>query len=180
MEKYEPMASTAGQLDLSITIGDASFSARGDTSTVLDAYGDFKTLIAAGGSQASSSRARTRDDLVRKPENSPSSAKRTTSLPLKPFLQQYKLQTNKEKATAILAWASESGEQSALTASEVEKLWKKTPFKAPGNLTRDLRSAESEGWLDSAGKAGSPEATFSINGYGEGIIASWAKDDEKA
>lgn len=173
------MADKAGQLDLSITIGNASFSARGDTSTVLGVYDDFKGLIAADTPPASKFRAKERESSADETEKTSGSAKRTTSLPLKPFLQQYKLPTNKAKATAILAWSAEKGEQAALTASEVEKLWKKTPFKAPGNLPRDLRNAEGEGWIDSAGKAGSSDATFSINGYGEGVLAGWATDDEK-
>jgi len=49
----------------------------------------------------------------------------------------------------------------------------KTPFKVPANLARDLRAAEAEGWLGMEGKSGSPDAKYSINGYGEGIVEGW-------
>jgi len=102
------------------------------------------------------------------------SVKSPTDLPLKPFVAALKLRGNKEKAAAILAWSAESGSEPALNIADLEKLWRKTPFKMPSNLARDLRNAEAEGWLRREGKEGSPEARYSITGYGEDAVAGWA------
>jgi hypothetical protein len=169
----------SGNLNLSVSIGSASFSASGDKQVVLDAYEDFKALleslpVPAPTREAPASPAP--DAGAAPPDGAAvASVKSPTSLPLKPYLEGLTLKGNKEKATAIVAWSAESGEKAALTVTDVEKLWKKTPFRAPANLPRDLRKAEAEGWIERQGKDGSPEATYSINGYGEGIVAGWTK-----
>lgn len=83
---------------------------------------------------------------------------------------------NKERATAILAWASESGKD-RLTTNEIEGLWKKTHFKVAGNLGRDLGLAAKEGWIALEGKA--PDQAWVIHGFGKDALASWGKPDEK-
>lgn len=171
------MASQVGTLELSVTVGDAAFSASGETAVVLETYADFKKLLGGPRPVHPPKRGTTAPEFEAGSDDAPPAApERHTNLPLKPYLEQFKLKGNKEKATAILAWSAESGEKTALTVSEVEKLWKRTPFKLPTKLARDLRAAEGEGWLDSQGKSGSPNATFSINGYGEGIVAGWASN----
>jgi hypothetical protein len=54
-----------------------------------------------------------------------------------------KLAGTKERAPAILAWASENGKD-RLTTNEIEGLWKKTHFKVAGDLGRDLGLAAKE------------------------------------
>lgn len=168
------MTSQSGEFSLSITLKDAAFSAQGDVSTVFDAYKDFKSLLSMkpeAGGEASTT------DLPGGPSHESSAqsdlSASHTDLPLKPYLSELKLKGNKEKATAIVAWSGSSGAKAALTLTEIEKLWKKTPFKAPSNLARDLRQAEAEGWLHREGKSGSPDATFQLNGYGQQIVEGW-------
>lgn len=164
------MSAHSGDLSLSISYGDASFSAQGDVSVVLDAYKDFKNLIG-------SNEPPKEDAPAAAPKSSKSSTAQpssgSTDLPLKPFLSELDLKGNKEKATAIVAWAAASDTQNVLTIGEIEKLWKKAPFKAPSNLRRDVRTAETEGWLHREGKAGSPDATYQVTGYGQQIIEGW-------
>lgn len=172
-----------------MTVGNAAFSASGETQVVLDAYADFKkyleaapTVAAADTRPPSEGAAGEHPAEQSEPVGTsepPAEVKSPTALPLKPYLARLKLRGNKEKATAIIAWSAESGQKAALTLAEIEQLWKKTPFKAPSNLPRDVRNAEAEGWLESQGKAGSPDTTYSINGYGEGIVAGWVEADKE-
>jgi hypothetical protein len=177
------MTDENAELSLTISVGSWSFSASGEKKTVLDTYADFKKFLTEG--QAPPVPKDLQDRQKPPADNNGSSSDpeakgdRTTTLPLKPYLDKLELKGNKEKATALIAWSGESGTKAALTVSEVEALWKKGPFKAPGNLARDIRKAESEGWLDSDGTAGSSDVTYSINGYGEGIVEGWAKGAEE-
>lgn len=181
------MPAEPGTLELSVTIGNSAFSASGDAQVVLDLYADFKefvratpVLLPAGSESGSSSGSdEAAGSAESDAESGPTEVKAPTSLPLKPYLARLKLRGNKEKATAIVAWSGESGEKAALTVGQIEQLWKKTPFRAPANLARDVRAAEAEGWLDSQGKPGSPDMTYSINGYGEGIVAGWVTKNEE-
>jgi hypothetical protein len=167
------MASNKDPFSLSIALGDSSFSAQGELSAVLDAYEDFKKLLSSEPKAAKTS------PPVSRPTGQPRKAATTvtstsaTDLPLKPFVKGLTLKGNKEKATAIVAWANATGNETGLTHAEIEELWKKTPFKAPKNLRRDVRGAETEGWLHQDGKAGSPESTYRITGYGQQMVDGW-------
>jgi hypothetical protein len=168
------MGDKQGQLDLSVSNGTWTFSAAGETQVVLDAYEDFKQSVMSSSTPEKNAKPKSPASTdVGKASKAPEPVKNATTLPLKPYLKRLKLGSNKEKATAIIAWAGESGHETPLTIAEIEKLWKKTPFKAASNLRRDVRDAENEGWLDSEGKSGSPDKTYSINGYGEDIVAGW-------
>jgi hypothetical protein len=167
-------------LSLAVSVGSCSFSATGDKATVLGAYEEFKKDF---GSQLFAAGAMLRQDPGGGGKPAEGLEKResvhTTTLPLKPYLARLDMRGNKEKATALIAWAGESGSQTSLTVSEIDGLWKRSPFKTPGNLARDVRSAEAEGWLDSEGTSGSSEVRYSINGYGEEIVAGWTKSPEE-
>lgn len=159
--------------ELAVSLDGASFSARGSQSVVLDAYTDFKELIKGSAPPAGASKP------VKPASSTPARLmSNKNTLPLKPFLAKLKVKSNKEKVAAILAWCAESGEESAQTPGGIKALWKKTPYKMPGNLTRDIAAAETEGWLHREGKSGSANATYSINGYGEGVVAGWAESTE--
>lgn len=180
------MPKSSAALELSVTIGGSSFSASGEASAVLEAYEDFKTLAALGSTTAGTSASEgTREDGDTQTaagtgaSASAHQVKAPTTLPLKPYLDRLKLRGNKEKATAIIAWSAERGNATALTVADIAQLWRSTPYKPPSNLPRDVRTAVGEGWLDTGGKPGSPQATFSINGFGEGIVAGWIKDESK-
>jgi hypothetical protein len=172
------MADQPETFELAVSFGDASFSASGKTGMVLDAYADFKDLLQVRAA-ASGTLKTERIDEPEQPDaaKSPSgNVKAPTDLPLKPYVGQFKLPGNKEKATAVLAWSAESGAETALTVTEIETLMKKGGFKAPANLARDLRQAEGEGWIDSSGSGRSSK--FSINGYGEGVLAGWTTAED--
>lgn len=166
------MSSEQSRLEVSISLGSASFSASGATEDVLGLYEDFKDLAKA---KTSTTASKSKTDLSRRAADgdSRSAVKTSTSLPLKPYVARLNLSGNKEKATAIIAWSAESGHEPALNIGDLKKLWKKTPFKMPANVARDLGKAEVEGWLEREGKAGSPEAKYSITGYGEDAVANW-------
>jgi hypothetical protein len=176
------MTSQSGEFSLSVSFKDAAFSAHGDVTTVLEAYDDFKDLlsmtphpsdaaaiavVSPGGSTKDPSSQLAGEPAAR------------TDLPLKPYLSGHSFKGNKEKATAIVAWSGLSGNEPALTHAEIEKLWKKTPFKAPSNLARDIGNAEAEGWLHRNGKVGSPDATFQLTGYGQQILEGWKATGSK-
>jgi hypothetical protein len=179
------MSPQSGELELSVSIADASFSASGETRVVLDAYADFKELIraapAATRPRIEASPAETAEAVTEpKPtgDQAAPEVKAPTSLPLKPYLERLKLPGNKHKAAAMVAWSAESGAKADLTVTEVEALWRRSPFKVPKNVPRDLRAAETEGWLESDGKEGSPGTTYRINGFGEGVVAGWIQAEE--
>jgi hypothetical protein len=172
------MSTRQDTLELSISLGGASFSASGETSVVLGAYADFKSLIGQRADPIHEKPTNRREDAEGSTSTASDGVRSTTSLPLKPYLAQCTLRGNKEKATAILAWLASSDQQAALKLTEIEDLWRKTGLKPPSNLARDLAAAESEGWIDAQGKARSPVRTYSINGYGEGIVAGWKTKKE--
>ena len=162
-----------GTFELAVTLGNSSFSASGDPDLVLRMFGEFKELAAA--TPDPPSRAERREPTESAKPSGGGSTVDTTNLPLKPFLSRLELRGNRERATAMIAWSAESGGAKQLTITQINELWKKTSFKAPsnlGNLGRDVRSAAKEGWLDSEGTG--KDEVFSINGYGDGVVAGWA------
>jgi hypothetical protein len=167
------MTQQSGPFELSVSFEGSSFSANGDAALVLQAYADFKELLVSRVGRGASPASRGKSADGRAGAAHVGEVKSPTSLPLKPYLARLNLTSNKQKATAIIAWSAESGDKADLALSDIEQLWKRTPWRAPSNLPRDVRAAETEGWLDRDGKTGSPEATYSINGYGEGIVAGW-------
>ncbi|MBF6621256.1 MAG: hypothetical protein ITG02_13640 [Patulibacter sp.] len=177
------MSTESNRLELSVTFGANDFSAAGDASVVTSLYHDFKQAIQTVGAPALSAEPPTTDRNVEQQSatqeaSDPAVVKAPTKLPLKPYLDRLKLRGNKEKAAAIVAWSAESGGKASLTIAEIEALWKRdAPFRLPSNLGRDVRAAKSEGWLDSDGADKSPNTTYSVNGYGEGVIGGWAKSE---
>jgi hypothetical protein len=169
------MTSHSGEFTLSVSLGTASFSAEGATAVVLEVYEDFKKLLASIDLPPAPDPGHPQGKIEEgepKPRVTPTPSE-ATELPLKPYLAGLKLKGNRERVTAIVAWGSASGNHDALKLAEIEALWKKTPFKAPGNLPRDVRNAETEGWLHRDGKVGSPDAAFHLTGYGQQIVEGW-------
>jgi hypothetical protein len=170
------MATDRAPFELSVTLGDASFSASGEADLVLRKFAEFKALASPSGAPTAAKPRKVIAQAEPTPDVSPD-VKSPTTLPLKPFLSRHKLRGNKEKAAAVLAWSAESGEKHKLTFAELETLWKRTGFKTPTNLTRDVRAAAKEGWLESEG-AGKDEVFF-IAGYGEGVLAGWVTEGKE-
>jgi len=158
--------------ELSVSIGGDSFSASGKHDLVLKAFEDFKTLTGRSGDPAPT---KPRGSARKTKSNSGGASSSTADgLLLPAFVKSIKLAGNKEKATAILAWAAENGKD-RLTTNEVENLWKKTHFKVASNLSRDLGAAAKEGWIELEGKA--PDQAWVIHGFGKTALASWGEAD---
>lgn len=170
------MADSSKILELSITVGDASFAAAGDPDLVLKAYADFQEWARAStgkGSTPTDKRGKKTDRDDQPADQKPGGG---GSLELKPFLNQYTLTSNKQRGTALLAWSATKGSK-ALTFAEIQDLWRKSGFKVPKrHLTRDVRSAETEGWIESEGSG--RDERFSVSTYGEGQLATWVADKE--
>jgi hypothetical protein len=100
------------------------------------------------------------------------SARRSTSVQdkvtLGAFLSERKLRSNSKKATAIVVWASRHGDQQELKVGDVKNLWRKTSFRRPANLARDLQSAGRNGWLHIEGEGRTLK--YSPVGYGESMV----------
>jgi len=167
------MAAEPGAFELSITIGDASFSASGPSDLVLSSFAEFKELVASGAKPP----ARTPKPAAVSADNQNApdgtvETRQVTTRALKPFLGEHTLKGNKEKITAILAWSAErDGEKDKLSRDELKTLWKQTG-KVPAGFSRDLRAAEVEGWIESEGK-GQGTVFFIAPVHGEDTVAGW-------
>lgn len=168
------MPPSASSFTLSVALGSDSFSASGKHDLVLKAFEDFKALTGRSRDRAA--------PTVRAPATKakPAGSSATTSapagVPLPAYIKTLKLSGNKERATAILVWAAENGKD-RLTTSEIEREWKKTNLKPPGNLGRDLGLGAKEGWIALEGKA--PDQAWVVHGFGKQALASWGKADKK-
>jgi hypothetical protein len=163
------MPTSTAVFELSVSIGGNSFSASGKHDLVLKAFEDFKALT--GGSVGDPTPTKPRGSKT-KSNGGGASSPSTDGFPLPAYVKAIKLVGNKERATAILAWASENGKV-RLTTREIEDLWKTTHFKVAGNLKRDLGLAAKEGWVAREGK-GSDQA-WVIHGFGKTTLASWGE-----
>jgi hypothetical protein len=147
--------SASGALELSITLGDATFTASGSSDIVMSALTEFKAML---GDTPSAKRE------ARKPhtegEETNGKQEKKTVLPL--FIKDRNPKGNPLTATAIVAWAQLHGDRpDGITAAEALKLWKTTSMKPPGNLSRDMASAAKDGLLEKKGP------TYTTTGHGK-------------
>jgi hypothetical protein len=162
---------------MAMSFGDSSFSASGRHDQVIKAFEDFKGLIGRSGASASvvSPTAKPAKTTAQPKVPSPGSvafASKADGLPLQGYLAGLDLPTNWQRATAILIWSAEHDGKENLTAGEIKKLWAKTHFKSPGNLSRDLGVASKNGWIVYEGKH------YFAHGFGKKAASEWvAKKD---
>lgn len=71
---------------------------------------------------------------------------------------------NAKVATAIVVWAADHEKKDTLTKGEIERYWKGTKLKVPGNTSRDIGEAVKAGWILRDGRSYSP------SGYGREAI----------
>lgn len=153
------MVSDVSQLDLSITVGGASFSGAGDPERVMAALERFSELVTSvGGVDVDVAPEPRQEPPGRDKAKGNSSAKKAV-LPI--FLQERNPKGNPQIATAIVAWAELHDGKARLAAPRVRELWRKTTFRAPGNVNRDLEKAVQQGYLHRDG------SEYSATGYGK-------------
>lgn len=90
----------------------------------------------------------------------------TYDLPLPAFVKAHKLPGNAERALALVAWATKRDGAESFTPAQVETYWKKTPWKKPANIGRDVGKAANQGWLEQPAKG-----CYALTGYGESHLA---------
>lgn len=177
------MSDAGSAFELSLTVGDTQFSASGTEKAVREAFDVFREWVDSGsrvgtpalqtGQSPPTHAAATTPQAASSPPSAAPSAppKVSDSLPLKPFLADFKLRGNKERAAGIAAWSAASGNGEELSLEQFEQLWKRSGAKMPGNLGRDVRAAEKDGWLHES--KNDKTVVWSITSFGEGEMESW-------
>lgn len=169
------MAATARDFTLSITLGDASFSASGDSQLVLDAFAEFKELARSAPKRRNTPPQH--DQSVDKADEVPASDTGGASdedLPLPAFLATLKLSGNTQIGTAILDWSKRYANKDTLTSAELYDLWGSTSYKPPSrvaNLTRDMKKAGQQGWIKVSGKGS--DLKFQAYGFTTKTVDGW-------
>ena len=138
------------QFDLSITVGDATFTASGPSTLVMKALDEFKGLVATPPPR-------------RQQREKADEAKGDTSVgdgtgaipgidkPLSVFVKRT-WANQAAKATAIVLWARERDKKPSLKPGEIEDYWRKTPGKAVKNPAQVCSDAVKKGWLHGEGR----------------------------
>ena len=145
--------------ELSMTVGNSTFSASGPVKAVMDAFGEFKALLTEEPAKPADVPAK--EDPPGAASVSGPTQSSTTGVPLAQFVGREDLKGNAQIATAIVAWAADRESKASLTIPEIRDYWsKKTSIKLPQNLGRDVRAAAKKGWLEQSGDG------YSASGYG--------------
>lgn|GEM_PF-5967787 len=157
------VAESTEQLDLTITLGAASFAGTGPAEQVMAALERFSDLIASADIDvldeppAGEAQGEPAADV----EPAPPGEKEV--LPV--FLKGRTLKGNIETAAAIVAWAQKhDGKADGIKPADVATYWRGTNIKEPGNLRRDLRSAVKAGLLHSS------NGQYTVTGFGKKTI----------
>lgn len=157
---------------LDVAIGRATFSSSGDSVDVLKAFADFQELIKkptadleapdthegeaiddAGGGTGSSGTV-----------DNGSGAMSKEKVPLRVFLDSKKLpRGNAIIGLAIAIWAKRYANVNEIDVDSAKAYWRDSGRKIPANISRDLGSAATEGWLERLPTKGQ----FSATSYGE-------------
>jgi hypothetical protein len=149
-------------LELSVTLGGASFTGTGPADQVMTALEKFSELVVnadvdilaegTGGEEGEPAA-----------EVKPAAPDEKEPLPV--FLKSKKLKGNVETATAIAAWAQKhDGKTEGVRNGEIAAYWRTTNLREPGNLGRDLGNAIKAGLLHrEAGR-------YTVTGFGKESI----------
>ena len=148
-------------LDLSVTLGGASFTGAGPAERVMAALEKFSELVAnVDLDLAAESTAEEGEPAA---EVKPAAAGEKEPLPV--FLRSKKLKGNVETAAAIVAWAQKhDGKTQGVRSGEIATYWRGTSVKEPGNLGRDLGNAIKAGLLHREG------GRYTVTGFGKESI----------
>jgi hypothetical protein len=149
------------QLELSVTLGAASFTGSGPADQVMAALERFSALMAdhatAASEDSAGAAAGAPADSSSEPDAgtaapTPPQQSTASKMPLPKFLERDSVKSNPEVATAIVVWAADHDGKASVGTADVERYWKGTPLKVPANLPRDISKAVKSGWLIRDGK----------------------------
>jgi hypothetical protein len=138
----------ASELEISITLGAASFTASGRAEQVMVALDRFTELLASADLEIAEPAAGEEGE----PAATVKPAKAGEKEPLPIFLRARTIKGNMEAAAAIVAWAQKhEGKTQGLRSSEIATYWRGTNLKEPGNIGRDLGNAVKDASMKSTG-----------------------------
>jgi hypothetical protein len=141
---------TETEFRLEVSFGDASFAAEGSVKQVMDAYAVFRQD--AVGEQPPSVAPKADPP---KPSGKAKAEKQNPQggrTPLPVFLQSHPPKNNAEAVAVLATWATEHGGEAEITTKLIQKLFRQSGRKMPKNLSRDIGTAETNGWLDKDGR----------------------------
>lgn len=163
-------------LTLDVSIGRANFSASGESGDVLKAFEDFQALIKG---PLHIQLSEERDVDPEKDDNggnggndggggngagTEGTSPQVDKVPLRVFLDSKKLpRGNAILALGIAIWAKRYAEVNEIDVDSAKSYWRDSGRKIPANISRDLGSAATEGWLERLPTKGQ----FSATSYGE-------------
>lgn len=175
----QPVLDESQQLDLSVTVGGASFTGAGPADVVMAALERFSALVAEHGfaPPPASSVGEIQDDAGADAAQDEEPAATATppresaasKVPLPKFLESDKIKTNSEIATGIVVWAADHDGKPSISTGDIERYWKGTRLKVPANTSRDISKATRKGWLVKG-----DGNTHSASGYGREAIGMTA------
>lgn len=163
------------ELDLSLTIGESSFSGSGKSDVVMSALERFLGAVGEDDSAVSPTvekpvkppakrQTKRRTSNAQAPNGSSATPIQVVKEPLPALLKKLDLRGNKKIGTAVVAWAAVNDGKSVCSVAEVRGYWRRTPLKAPANLNRDLEDAAKAGWLNKT------DDGYSLTGFGKSEV----------
>lgn len=167
-------------LSLNVTLGRATFKARGDAAAVLGAFGSFQEFYAAQDATVDEGEPveEFSGDGSAQQETTLPSAERNAgdSVPLSVFLAKKKLpRGNAIIALGIAVWARRYKGEEVFTADTMKAFWRDSKKKVPSNIPRDLGSAASEGWLE---RLATGAGNYGLTSYGEAHFDALPEADD--
>jgi len=170
------MSDETEHLNISVAIGNASFSGDGSAERVMAALEKFTAMLAEHGGLPSAPAAPTSttagtEGVVGTTEApnegatpTPPQDSAASKVPLPKFLERPEIKGNSKVATAIVIWAADHDSRDGLSKGDIEKSWKGTKLKVPANTSRDIGDAVRAGWLIKDGRI------YSASGFGREAI----------
>lgn len=151
-------------LDLSITVGDATFQASGPADLVMQALAEFDKLAASSRHRGAGADPTSKGTGGRR-AGGPSGGEAPTGdkVPFGVFMKR-KFPNQHAMAAAIFTWAKRYDDRKTLKPGEMETYWKKVA-KKPGNTTQVCLNAEKQGWLENVGGG-----QYAVTGHGEKMV----------
>lgn len=157
------MTESTDQLELTITLGSASFTGGGPADQVMAALDKFSELVTTADFDALVESDPESEEGEPAADVTPAEPGEEEILPL--FLRKRTLRGHTQTATAIIAWAQKHGGKSdGLRPAELARYWRDTNLREPGNINRDLRKAVRAGLLHRNG------GRYTVTGFGKSTI----------